>query len=64
MTDSINCGYARVAARHFTTKQRTKNFSKVMLDFNAHFRPAPTFEVTYNTAVKIFPAIVKHFNMK
>jgi len=71
MTESINCSYARAAARHFTSKYMTKSFqlpkgsySKIMRDYNAyeHFSEVPKLQVAYSTAAKRFPTITWHFN--
>ena len=69
MTDSINCSYARAAARHFTSKYMTKGFllpkgsySKIMQEYNEHFSEVPELRVTYNTAAKRFTTITRRFN--
>ena len=70
MTESINCGYARVAARHFTTNHYKGNklphgsYPKIMAEFNQHFSTMPSFKVDYTTTIKKFPAICRRFNMK
>ena len=47
MTESINCRYPRVAARHFTANHYKGNklphgsFPKIMAEFNQHFSTMP-----------------------
>ena len=70
MTESISCGFTRVAARHFSTRYYRGrslpkgSIPKIMADYNQHFNSNPSLKVNYSTAAKRFPAICRRFNMK
>ena len=69
MGESINCNYAWVAVRHFSSQYVTKAFSfpkvtisKILADYNSHFAEHENLKETCSRASKKFPAICCLFN--
>ena len=71
MGESINCNYARVAIRHFSSTHLPKScrfpkgsISKILADYNNHFVDNESLRETYSRASKKFPAICQNFNLR
>ncbi len=66
---SITCNFGRVAIRHFTKEQTTKNHylpkgctSRLVRNYNRHFTQTPRLQATYGIASKHFNTITRRFN--
>ena len=71
MTESINCNFARVAIRHFSSKYLPKSchfpkgsIPKILADYNNHFVDNENLRETYSRASKKFPTIYRIFNCR
>ena len=71
MVEVINCNYARVAIRHFSSKRlpSSRRFPKgikpkILADYNHHFTDNENLKGTYSLASRKFPIICQHFNRR